>query len=175
MPQHRGWLAALACVALVGTAVTARADLSADCIQSADLDRQIRACTILIEERRITAGDTSAAHINRANAYGLQGRHRHALDDYAAAIAGNPQLPLAFYNRARVHFDLGNTADAIADYTRAIGLEPDFALAYFNRGLVRELHGDHAGAMQDYSRVLVLEPTASKARARLHRLQAGMR
>lgn len=151
------------------------ADMVADCNQTTHLDRQIRACTIVLEERRTTSANLAIALINRANAYALQKRYPQALQDYAAAIAIHPEDTLAYYNRANVHFDLGNSADAIVDYTRVIELDPTFALAYFNRGLAREKSGDKVGAIADYERVLALEPTAAKARARLRSLGADIR
>lgn len=153
-------------------ATPSRAEPAADCSQVRNLDLQIRACTILIEERKVTGGNLALALVNRGNAYGMQKRYPQALADYAAAIALEPDDPLAFYNRANIHLDIGNSADAIADYSRAITVDPDFALAYFNRGLAREAGGDTAGAIVDYRRVLLLEPGLAKARQRLKALHA---
>lgn len=166
-------LCAGAALLLLLAPASARADLAADCNDATDADRKIHACTILIEDRRLSADNAALAYINRANAYGHRKDYPRALEDYAAAIALHPAEALAYYNRANVHFDLGNRTEAIADYTKVIGLSPNFALAYFNRGLAREVDGDRAGAVGDYMQVLHLEPSAAKAKARLRVLQTG--
>lgn len=174
MIQIRRLLAGLPLLLSLG-APPGHADLAADCSQSRHLELQIKACTILIEDRALAGGNLALAHVNRANAYGMLRRYRQALDDYAAAIALEPHDALAYYNRANIHFDLGNSADAIADYTRAIDADAAFTLAYFNRGLAREGGGDRAGAIADYRRALQLEPSLGKAASRLRGLRADVK
>lgn len=152
---------------------SAHAGAVAECNEASSLERQIRACSIVIEDDHASPGNLAIAHTNRGNAFALLRRSSDALKDYAAAISHNAEDPLAFYNRANVHFDLGRLREAIDDYTRAIGLHSAFALAYFNRGLARERVGDLEGATDDYRIVVALGASvAQKARARLKRLGA---
>lgn len=168
---------ALVLVLLASAATTARADLAADCNQTNDLERQIKACTFFLEDGRASADNLAIAHTNRANAYSMRRRFDLAFPDYKEAIKLTPDDPLVYYNRANAYFDAGNNAAAIADYTTAIAKNPDFALAYYNRGLAHERLGEKKKAADDYARVLVLEPTAAFAKERLRvlRINAGGR
>lgn len=154
--------------------LSARAEAVAECNEASSLERQIQACSILIEDDHTSQGNLAIAHTNRGNAFAMLRRPSEALKDYAAAISLNAQDPLAFYNRANVHFDLGRLKEAIDDYTRAIDLHSAFGIAYFNRGLARERVGDLKGATDDYRIVVALDASfAQKARARLKRLGAN--
>jgi tetratricopeptide (TPR) repeat protein len=149
------------------------ADAVSDCNGSRNLEQQIKACTILIEDGNTTSGNRAIALGNRGNAYGMLRRPKEALADYAAAIALDPNDPLTFYNRANVLFDLGRWREALRDYSSAIDLNDAFPLAYFNRGLTRERLGDHIGATDDYRIAEGFDdPIAAKAKARRERLEA---
>lgn len=151
-----------------------RADAASDCNGHRDLDLQIKACSILLEDSATSPANRVIAFGNRGNAFGMQHRPKQALDDYAAAIALDSHDPLVFYNRANVLFDLGRMDDAERDYSRAIDLDDAFALAYFNRGLAREKRGDLIGATDDYRIVEKFDdPLADKAKARRERLGAA--
>lgn len=159
-----------------GPVSQAAADVIADCNGSRSLDQQIRACSVLIEDRTLPAGTRAIAHGNRGNAFGMLRRAKDALADYEAAIALDATDPLTFYNRANVLFDLGRLREAERDYGQAIGLDEAFALAYFNRGLTREKLGDLTGATEDYKIAEALDdPIAAKAKARRERLEAAPR
>ncbi len=159
--------------AIAGFLAPAAADLVTDCNQTANLERQIRACSVIIEDDSTSQMNLAIAHMNRAAAYSMQRRYRQALKDFDRAISIDPNEPLGYYNRANLHFDLGNIPDAIADYSHAIELYPEFALAHFNRGLAREKTGDVKGAAEDYRATLALDPAFSKAALRLKRLGAA--
>lgn len=163
--------ATLLLLASLSGSFPAHADVLSDCNSARSADRQIRGCTILIENGRLTGANLAVAHTNRGNAYGMQKRYAEALKDYATALTLDPHAPLAHYNKANVLFDLGRLKEAEADYTRAIEEDGTFALAFFNRGLVRERLGDRTGARGDYKTVVALDGGfAAKASARLKRL-----
>jgi tetratricopeptide (TPR) repeat protein len=138
-----------------------------DCNQVRDLDRQLRGCTLYIEEGSAEPHNLATAHLNRGNIYARRGKHRLALADYGAAVRLDPRNALAHYNRGNAYYDSKQLPSAIADFTRAVELEPRFALAYFNRGRAHERRGDHKAAVRDYRSVLKLEPAASVAKAAL--------
>jgi tetratricopeptide (TPR) repeat protein len=94
---------------------------------------------------------------------------------YAAALAGDFDLAIAFYTRAIEGGDLALThlADAfynranarsykgalefaIADYGAAIVNKPEFPSAYYNRGFALEATGQHTRALADSMRARAL-------------------
>ena len=150
----------------------ARADVIADCNQTDNPERAIRACSTYLEDRTATPQNLAVAYVNRAIAYSLRRGFDQALSDYGAAIQLDPENPLAFYNRGNLHFDRGEHAKAIADYTSAIERDPTFALAYLNRGLAHERTGRNEAATADYRQALSKQPTAAQARRRLRQLRS---
>jgi len=157
---------------LVLAASVACAGPAEDCNQVRDVERQLRGCTLYIEEGSAEPKNLATAHLNRGNIYAQRDKHRLALADYGTAIRLDPRNPLAHYNRGNAHYDTRKFQAAIADFTRAIELEPRFALAYFNRGRAREHVGNRKAAVHDYRSVLKLDPTIKAARARLKALRA---
>jgi tetratricopeptide (TPR) repeat protein len=94
---------------------------------------------------------------------------------YAAALAGDFDLAIAFYTRAIEGGDLalthladafynranarsykGALAFAIADYGAAIVNKPAFPSAYYNRGFALEASGQHTRALADSMRARAL-------------------
>ena len=177
-----GWMTRLTILGLVACGLQlagirrAGADLVSDCNGSRSLEQQIRACSLLIDDDTMSAGNRAIAYGNRGNAYGAQRRFKEALADYGAAVALDATDPLTFYNRANVLFDIGRLREAERDYSDAITLNDTFALAYFNRGLTREKLGDLTGATDDYKIVETLrDPIAAKARNRRKSLETAPR
>lgn len=145
----------------------ALADLAADCTQATNLDLQIKACSIIIEDDRASEASLATAHMNRGTAYARKRRLKAAVEDLDAAAGIDPRNPLIYYNRGNIHLDLANIADAIADYSHAIELHPEFALAFFNRGLAYERIGNDQKAAADVRASLALDPSLEK-RVRSH-------
>ncbi|MGL1696727.1 tetratricopeptide repeat protein, partial [Vibrio parahaemolyticus] len=87
---------------------------AADCTQASNLDLQIKACSIIIDDDRASEASLATAHMNRGTAYARKRRLKAAVEDLDAAAGIDPQNPLIFYNRGNIHLDLGNIADAIA-------------------------------------------------------------
>lgn len=166
-PMRTARLAGLAAASLLFVTNPSSADLAADCTQAGNLDLQIKACSIIIEDDRASEASLATAHMNRGTAYARKRRLKAALEDLDAAAGIDPQNPLIYYNRGNIHFDLDNIADAIADYSHAVELHPGFALAVFNRGLAYERSGNDKKAVADFRASLALDPSLEK-RVRPH-------
>jgi tetratricopeptide (TPR) repeat protein len=169
--QHLLLPLCLSCALLLHV-VAAQADVIADCNQTDNPERAIRACSTYLEDRTATPQNRAVAYVNRAVAYSLRRSFDQALSDYGVAIQLDPENPLAYYNRGNLHFDRGEHAKAIADYTSAIERDTSFALAYLNRGLAHERGGRNEAATADYRQALSMQPTATQARRRLQQLRS---
>src|SRR5690242_20536654 len=123
-----GALYSLAVVSLIAAPGTARADRIQDCVQHADLDLQVRACTEIIA----SDGQAAWAYVNRSWAHMDKGLHDNAVADATKAIEINPQLALGYVNRAGALLNKGENDRAIADASRAIAIDAKMALAYVN-------------------------------------------
>jgi tetratricopeptide (TPR) repeat protein len=110
-------------------------------------------------------------YLNRGNARIRQGKVQEALEDYANAVALNPENRTAWLELGRAYeqaaegaADSGDrpiyTTAAISAYSRAITVDPKFAEAYFNRGAAFERSGERKQAIDDFQRVIAL-PSAT--------------
>jgi lipoprotein NlpI len=79
---------------------------------------------------------TRIAHFDRAMAYWQKHDMNHALDDFTAAIAADPDNPLAYRERVRFYLVAGEWEKAAADYDKLRALRPfDYDVA-LNDGLL---------------------------------------
>lgn len=62
------------------------------------------------------------------------GRYAEALEDFSAAIRGDPNSAVAYHNRGYCYRNMGQYGEAIQDYTMAIRLDNQYVAAYNNRG-----------------------------------------
>ena len=127
---------------LVASAPVAFANDAEDCVQTRDLDRQIRGCTSFINRVGGDKEGMASAYTNRANAYSDKGDLKRALRDYNEAIRIDPTHPFAYYNRGLFYGNHGDDSSAIADYSEAIRLKPNFGDAYKSRGAAY-MHSNH--------------------------------
>ena len=169
--RHIMLLLCLSCAVLLHMPA-AHADVIADCNQTDNPERAIRACSTYLEDRTATPQNRATAHVNRAIDYSLRRGFGQALSDYGAAIQLDPENPLPYYNRGNLYFDRSDHSMAIVDYTSAIERDPSFALAYLNRGLAHERVGLNEAAAADYRQALSMQPTATQARRRLRQLRS---
>ncbi|MGO9135188.1 MAG: tetratricopeptide repeat protein [Methylovirgula sp.] len=98
-------------------------------------DRQITACTALIETGKETRDKQAAAYNNRGVAYAAKGDLDRAIADFDQAIRLDPKDEVAYKNRGGAYKAKGDFDRAIADYSEAIRLDPKDVLAYKNRGI----------------------------------------
>ena len=101
------------------------------------------------EQARQAAED----HYYRALDHYAEGRHREAIAEYEAAIAGDPSFLDAMHGLARVLQDTEQYDEAIAVAGRIVKLDPDDVLAhtslsilYQRKGMVPEAEAEAAKA-----------------------------
>lgn len=167
---------------------SARADEIQDCVQHADLDLQMRACSQILqrdsnaawayvnrswalmdkgEPDRAIADATRAieldpkiaiAYVNRAGALLAKGDNDRAIADANKAIALNPKLAIAYVNLATAYVNKGDFDRAITEYNTAIKLDANIAFAFNGRGWAYRNKGDFDRALADYSEAIRIDP-----------------
>lgn len=155
MSKRQARLATLVVLALFAVSLPqARADRAQDCIQHADLDLQVRACT------EVVGLDPGAgwAYANRAWALLDKGEFDRAIADATKAVETNPSMAVGYVNRAAALLGKGENDRAIADATKAISLDPALAIAYGNRAHAYINKGQYDTAIADYNAVLKIDP-----------------
>ena len=95
------------------------------------------------------------AHRHFGNEYGNRQEYHFAVNNYARAIARDPDYAQPYYSRGVLYYrELGDYDSAVQDLTRAIELKPSWARAYFNRGLAHKMRGEFDNAIADLERYL---------------------
>lgn len=107
--------------------------------------------------------ETSAALINRGNAWQQQGDHVRAVSDYTLAINYEPAAADAFMNRGLAYYYLGKPAEALKDFDKAIDLGLRDAPTHNYRGLLKAANNDVSGALADFRRATSLDSTYTEA------------
>jgi len=87
-----------------------------------DLDKQIKACTALIESGRETQNDLASAYSNRGQAYGRKGLYNSAIADFNKALTLVSNDPLTYNNLAIAYKLKGQRDRAIANFRKALSL-----------------------------------------------------
>jgi len=121
-------------------------------------EREIAACTKLIESGKLTPGFLGGAYYDRGVAYFKLGDYPHTIADESEAIRINPLAGDFFTTRGNAYFRQRDYAHATADYDEAIRLEPQDAGAYFNRSKVYAAQRDYAHAIADNDQAVRIEP-----------------
>lgn len=130
----------------------ARADMDA-CFNERS-DRQIAACTDVIEGVGSDPASIAVAYSLRALAYSLRGEYDTAIADYDEAIQRNPDFPVALNNRAWAHFKRGTAIAGLPDVERALALDPTSPHAYDTRAHIFQVLGRPEAALADYERAM---------------------
>lgn len=89
------------------------------------------------------------------------GEYSHALDDFAQALAIDPEWASAYTNRGNLYGRIGEFELALNDYDRAVQLEPTRALVYANRGIALAGLGRYDEAERDLETAISLDPTSA--------------
>lgn len=144
-----------------------------DCRASQDRDRQIAACSRVIESGGEAARSRALAYAYRGIAYAAAKKdYDRAIADLSEAIRLDPKYIATYNNRGYVYFNKKNYDRAIADYNEAIRLDPSFERAYRLRALAYERIGRKDDAISDYRKSLLLNPSEKLAIEGLKRLGA---
>jgi tetratricopeptide (TPR) repeat protein len=137
-----------------------------DCRDLSNLDRTIRACTIVNASKNLSRKTRAIALSNRCSAYQLKGMLDKAIADCDRAVGHDRTNADAFYNRGRAYRKKGELQRAIADYSEAIQLSQRSAKTaaknYNNRGDAYAAAGDTERAVADFEQAVALEPTYAK-------------
>ena len=173
-------LVMIACCTIAGSSAMAQSITifgnsdAQECYMATRLDGggAIDLCTKALKDGGLSARDRSATLINRGINLSQAGQHTKALEDYAAALAINPDLAEAFLNRGNTYVFLGRFDTAVEDYSMAIELETrKLHAAYFNRGLAYEGLKNLESAFADFSKALELSPEWALPMERVERYQ----
>lgn len=133
-----------------------------DCVQSADRELQVAACTEAIDSGRWEGSGLAWAFGNRGNAWQALRDPAQAVADYSKAIELDPEFAMTWHNRGLVFAALGDWRRAIADYNEALARDPEFATAYGSRGVAYREVGEHEAALADLDRAIELDPDAAR-------------
>jgi tetratricopeptide (TPR) repeat protein len=130
----------------------------------APLDKQIEACTAVIDIGGETDVVIAGAYTNRGNARRDAGDMDQAIQDFNKAIGHDGKLAAAFAGRGAVFVLKGQFDFAILDFNQAIKLNPkNVDTYYFNRGTTYSLAGQYDKAIQDFDQVIRVNPKSSAA------------
>jgi lipoprotein NlpI len=130
---------------------------TADCLQEADVERQIAGCTRIVEDEKQAERMRAIAHYNRGNARAAKGDHDGAIADYDAVLKLAPKNARAYNNRGTVYRDKGDGERAFADFAEAVKLNPRDADAQYNLGNAHAAKGETARAISSYSAAIAAD------------------
>jgi tetratricopeptide (TPR) repeat protein len=175
----------MSCILVTIASSIGWADTTTDCAQGKEIELQIAACSVLIEQNPRNA----TAFYNRGQVYALKaigedsvslmeemergrggGRavHNKAYDsafrDLTKAIEINPAYVEAYWVRATVRSARKESQRAIMeDYDKAIKADPGNAEGYYNRGRAYHASGKADQAIADYSKAIEINLKHLKA------------
>ena len=109
--------------------------------------------------------------IDRAIAYGNQGRYGEAVADLNRVIDTDQGRANAYLLRANAHRRLGALKLAARDVGHALALKPNDGEALLERGIIHHLQKDSAAALRDWTQVLRSAPGTAASRAAERNLQ----
>jgi len=145
-----------------GAAATNESDTK-DCLQAADVEQRIAACTRVAAVSGQTADVRASAMINRGEAYNAKDDYDHAIADFGEAIRLDPKYGAAYGGRGNAYYGKNEYDHAIVDYDAAIRLDPKDVGAFTNRGQTYYAKGDFTRAIASVSAALALDPKAAGA------------
>lgn len=141
---------------LIDTAKRVGDEEAADC-DSSDVDRVMRGCSKIIENKTLTAQMRSAALMKRGLIYMRGNDLPHASADLDAIIALNPAHAQAYGLRGYIRFAQGAHDAAVADLTRSVELGT-YKDAHRYLAIVLEAKGDLKPALNELEAALAESP-----------------
>jgi lipoprotein NlpI len=154
----------LAGLALLQPGLPARADYTGDQIEgcAAALTPESRAAIIAACDRLLQMGELpvtiqSPAFVARGNAYAFIANYPKAMEDFAIAIAIDPQNPAPLAARGVALMKQKKFADALSDFNSALELDNRNAMALYGRGLASVKLGKDGAA--DMAKATSLDPS----------------
>lgn len=148
----------IALAAMVACASASLADDRRDCVNVADEQTAIKACTRLLQRGGLSRNERATFLSNRGAAHLNAGDYDVALRDLDESISLNQRSASAWYNRGAVRFFQGEHEKAVSDISKALRLRPAHANSYLYRGRARLALDAHAEAIQDFTQGLNIEP-----------------
>ncbi len=145
-----------------GAAATNESDTKV-CVQAADVEQRIAACTRAAALSGQTADVRASAMINRGEAYNAKGDYDRAITDFSEAIRLDPKYGAAYGDRGNAYYGKNDYDHAIVDYDAAIRLDPKNVGAFTNRGQTYYAKGDFTRAIASLSAALELDPKGANA------------
>lgn len=160
-----GWrrLALTAAIIALGAVEPALAETPgtwATCTDSAapSRERQIAACTSVINLHHLARAELAVAYYNRGRAYAEKYWPVRARADFERALELRPNYPEALVGRGEILTQRNKWREAVWDYDRAIRMKPDFVDAYVDRGIALDTLHQFDRAITDFDRALALRP-----------------
>jgi tetratricopeptide (TPR) repeat protein len=133
------------------------------CMQLADPDRAIPACTRIIDAKPQNQSELADIYLFRASAYRDKKQTEAALRDLDAALRLNPNLVDAYVVRGTVEMMTNRPDDAIKDLSAALRLNPNHLEAHRQRAAAYSVKRDLPAAIRDLDEVVRLEPRSAAA------------
>ena len=177
---RRGWLAALAFLALPAAAQADQNDS-----RLPPLFEVLRTATtpdrIGYAERFIWAiwHQSGRKDVDRLMETGIEemgaGRLRESIATFGRIIDRAPEFAEGWNKRATAHYLAGEFDASIRDVERTLALEPRHFGALSGLGLIRLAKGDELGALRAFEATLEVHPRAPAARFHVKRLRAKLK
>lgn len=126
-------------------------------------NRQIKACTALIEDAQRSPRDRAKAYKSRASAYYGLGDDARAMADNDAAIRLDPNFAAAYRARGDIYLDREDPDRAIAEYDKALQVDSKLLDAYTGRSSAYDQKGDFDHALADANKAVRFDPRSADA------------
>ena len=161
--------AVLIATAIMTTAAQAQFARTGDCLNNPDIDKQIEACTTVIDVMQdvaqkgmplpVSNRQLAVFYERRGSALMLKGETTRARPDLDKAIEIFPQLASVYLNDGMAEFNDEKFADAITHLTRAINLNRNVPLGtvYMVRGFARMQSGQLRDARFDLDKAIAID------------------
>jgi serine/threonine protein kinase len=115
------------------------------------------------QERQLSDKEKATEFFNRGLQCHKNKDFQGAIDNYAVAIALNPNSAFTYHNRGSSYTDKGDYDQGIKDYGKAIDLNPNYASAYYGRGLAYKKKYNYDQAIKDCSKAIELKSNYREA------------